>query len=207
MSATSENLPTSVLTHIVKENDKDTTFITVQTTDKASKIIEQDTVPITTTGTIDSIMNEIQSQDKASFDPIDPQIMNMAKALSFIKAQKLVDGEVKLDITAGNDNVDQVVHAVRNEFPIIDSATVIGATETKVSTSVSNYKLYFFSPQPDKTYVIYQAVIQVNTENPGQSYTVTSLTEILKNGIPTNVVLQNTTPEQAENTINAAYGY
>lgn len=50
-------------------------------------------------------------------------------------------------------------------------------------------KVNFYVPDGDK-YKVNEAKVVLNTETPEQSYTVTSLTEVVNNGASTHVVLE-----------------
>ena len=100
------------------------------------------------------------------------------------------------------------MQAVRNEYPIISTGTVISATETKISAALNEVKIDFYVPTTEeKSYKVLEALVQVDTAKPDQTFTVTKITEVVNNGVPTNVVLEQTNPTDVPNIINAAYGY
>ena len=69
-------------------------------------------------------------------------------------------------------------------------------------------KVDFYVPSTeDKSYKVEEAVVQVDAAKPEQTFTVTKFTEVISNGVPTNVVLEQTSPTDVPNIINAAYGY
>lgn len=59
----------------------------------------------------------------------------------------------------------------------------------------------------EKTYKVDEAKVQINTATPEQTFTVTSFSEVVNNGVSTNVVLEKTNPSDVPNIINAAYGF
>ena len=123
-----------------------------------------------------------------------------------MNSQPISEIEKKVDITKPQDKVEEVVQAIRTEYPTITTATVISATETKVSTAATELKVDFYVPEGN-TYKVNEAKVVLNNTNPEQTYTVTSITEVVNNGVPTHVVLEKTDPTHAPNIINAAYGF
>lgn len=124
-----------------------------------------------------TIVKEIENEDKSKYQPVDPQVTYITKATQILAGQSTSEFEHKIDLTKPDEKIEEIVQAVRNEYPITSTGTVIAATETKISAAINEVKVDFYVPNSeDKSYKVEEAVVQVDAAKPEQTFTVTKFT-------------------------------
>jgi hypothetical protein len=127
--------------------------------------------------TVQTIVKEIENEDRSKYQPVDPQVTSITKATQILAGQSTSEFEHKIDLTKPDEKIEEIVQAVRNEYPITSTGTVISATETKISAAINEVKVDFYVPNTeDKSYKVEEAVVQVDAAKPEQTFTVTKFT-------------------------------
>lgn len=86
---------------------------------------------------------------------MDPQVTYITKATQILAGQSTSEFEHKIDLTKPDEKIEEIVQAVRNEYPITSTGTVIAATETKISAAINEVKVDFYVPNSeDKSYKV-----------------------------------------------------
>lgn len=125
------------MTHVVQQTPTETIYSTVVKTEEGNKLTEFETTKNSDTATIQTIVTEIEKEDTSKYQPVDPQVTEISRATQIVSSQPVTQFEHKIDLAKPNEKVEEIVQAIRNEYPITSTAPVIAATETKVSPTVS----------------------------------------------------------------------